>query len=89
MCSDGQLSAADLKFGGPIFSELVFDIADKRTEKWRDHFDEVTDAALPADRDKKASTRKSPGRKSSISPTRYREPKRRREKYTLCRSDGS
>ena len=89
MCSDGQLSAADLKFGGPFFSELVFDIADKRTEKWCEHFDEVTGAALPADLVKEASTRKSLGRKRSISPTRYPEPKRRREEYPLCRSDGS
>ena len=42
MCSDGQLAAVDLKMGERIPSELVVDIADEQTEKWCEHFDEIT-----------------------------------------------
>ena len=35
-------AAVDFKLGGPIPSELVFDIADEQTEKWCEHFEEIT-----------------------------------------------
>ena len=68
ICSDGQFAAVDLKLGGPIPSELVFDIADEQTEKWCKHFDEITGSIATS----------GPGQgKKSISITGHPEPKRR------------
>ena len=53
MCSDGQLSAANLTCDRRILGKLVFDRADEQIEKLCEHFDKITGSSPPADLVKK------------------------------------
>ena len=82
MCSDGQLAAVDLKLGEPIPSEPVFDIADEQTGEMvrsfrRDHREHRFQRTWS----RRASPKKSFGRKRSISITGHPEPMRRRDEH--------
>ena len=61
MKQDNAIYAVDLKFGGPVPSEHVFEVTEENVEQYEQVFDEVTGLQLPAELETNVNRRRSNG----------------------------